>query len=395
MRKALRITACVLLATPAWVLCSSVGFALWTKRVMALGLSAFWCWPVMTVRGMIEGFWPGDPAALAVTGLGTTAFAFVAAWALGRKKALPPGGIERAKSGTYGTADFATKREARERFPGISTGEDGGYGGIPVARNYRRDLSRWAGQAFDPKRPETWDDAVRAEMLVDPCTLRSTMSAWVAGSGVGKSQTLLQALAHPIFRWLGSYVCGDPKGELEAMTRRTREAQGQTVHAIGPRKGGINVLASIDPEGVDFELDVMTLARRIAPEPEPGQSADQNEWSMWAQQIMWSLLAHMLTAPGWPQDRKNLRTFKAAISSGEVELKQVLEGIATYSESRFARENARAVLLEAKETWTGVYGTVQAHTAWLGAATLADMVSDHSFDPTDGSVPAPVRVAPA
>ncbi|MDO9712395.1 type IV secretory system conjugative DNA transfer family protein [Paracraurococcus lichenis] len=368
----------LLLLTPAWVAASSAAFAIWTGRVMTLGLATAWCWPWYFWRGVWEGFWPGDPAALALTGSATAALA-VPLLLLPPGKPKTPKAIERAKTATHGTASFASKQEARDRFPGIS---DEGYGGIPVARNYRRDLSQWAGVPFDPRRKATWDEGMKAGMLVDPCTLRSTMSAWVAGSGVGKSQTLLQALAHPTLRWTGSYVVGDPKRELEAMTRRTREAMGQEVYAIRPGSG-INVLANIDPQNEDFELDVMTLARRVAPEPDPGRSTENSEWSTWVQQIMWAMFSHMLTAPGWPREKLNLRTFKAAASCGEQELKQLLNGIATYSECRFARENARGVLLEAEETWTGVYGTLQAHTAWLGASRLADMVSDDTVQPRD------------
>ncbi|MDO9712807.1 type IV secretory system conjugative DNA transfer family protein [Paracraurococcus lichenis] len=371
-----------LLLAPAWLAMASVAFAGWTGRLPILGRSAAWCWLVFLAHGLGEGFWPGDRLALLLAALAATAGCglLTLLLGLGRRPTIEVSrdGIARARGRTHGSAAFATERRAQERFPGVS-GE--GYGGIPVAWNYRRDLSRWAGVPFEPRRRETWDEAPKARMLVDPCTLRSTMSAWVAGSGVGKSQTLLQTLAHPEYRWRGSYVVGDPKGELEAMTRRTREAMGQLVYAIRPGEDGINVLAAIDPKGEDFELDVMTLAQRIAPEPDPGASVETSEWATWAQQIMWAMFAHMLAEPSWPADRRNLRTFKAGASCGEAELKQLLFGIAAYSPSKFARINARSVLLEAEDTWTGVYGTLQAHTAWLGATPLADMVSDDSLHP--------------
>jgi type IV secretion system protein VirD4 len=366
---------------PFWVLIASIAFCLLTVRLFALGFEAPYSWPVFLWTGIREGFWPGDPLALlgsAVIATGLTGG--LAVLAGGKKKGRNNAGpVVRSETATQGQADYATLQEAHRRFPG----PDPEHGGVVVARNYRRDLSAWAGVPFEPREQATWDDADKARSLVDPCAIRSTHSGNIAPSGVGKSATIASTLAHPRHRWRGSYVLGDPKGELEAMSRRTREAMGQPVYAIGNGKDGINAMEVLNPESPEFELDVMTLVSRIFPEPAPGKTAEESEWTMWGQMVCCAMIAHMMIDPSFAEHERNLRCFKAGASCGEKELKQLLIGIGEYSPSKFARQNARSVTVEAEETWTGIYATVQASTRWLTVEALANMVSDSSFPLTD------------
>lgn len=373
-------TLCLL---PLWHTGASLIFTWLTERFHSLKFAVAWSWGWLFWCGLWEGFWPGDPLALleSAAAAGALIALVIAVATIGRRpRQSNTKSPTRAETATHGRAREATKAEAGARFPGVS---DDGYGGIPVARNYRRDRSRWAEIPFVPRDKSTWSDAPKAEMLVDPCTTRSTMSAWFAGSGVGKSQTLIQALAHPRFRWLGSYVLGDPKGELAAQTRRTREAMGHKVFEVGIGKDGLNVCDAIDPKSPDFVIDTDTLVSDVFPEAPPTQASDTDEWVMWAKLACSALLLEMLSNPEWPREDRNLRTFKQAVSAGQDELWQVLEGIARFSQFTPARQNANSVLIKAAQTWAGVYASIQAGTKWLSSPMLADMVSDASFHPAD------------
>jgi type IV secretion system protein VirD4 len=86
-------------------------------------------------------------------------------------------GVSRARSDTYGHADWLSIREARRLFPG----PDPAYGGIVVGEAYRVDRDPAARRPFDPADRRTWGQGGRAPLLIDPCRQdRRTRWPWPA-----------------------------------------------------------------------------------------------------------------------------------------------------------------------------------------------------------------------
>lgn len=393
----MRAVLALISLAPAWVLASSAAFATLTGRLMALGLSSLWCWPVFGWHGLVEGFWPGDPMALALSGGGTAAVA-AAALAVPRLQGSRVKAVQRTHTDTHGHADWATPKQCKARFPGM----DAVHGGLVVAELRRRDLEGLRGTMYDPD-PETgrhtWGMGGRAKLLVDPARLRSTHSLWFAGSGAGKSQTILMTLAHPVYRWMTSVVVGDPKRELERASRKVRRGMGHRVLALRP--GGpdaINIFAGLNPRSPSFEPDVQAVVGRLFSDEGTKRLANNDsEWVKWAKTIVFALTVHMLSDPDWPVEERTPKKLRETLAVDEATLKQTLVGVGEASHSSYARQQARSVLVEASETWGGIHANVQAATNWLSTAPYADLVSGPGVDPADicnGNITAFIQVPP-
>lgn len=287
----------------------------------------------------------------------------------------------RSENDIHGHSNWATEAQQRRRFWRV----DEEYGCMVLAEIRRRDLEPVHGIPYDPRDQSTWGEGGKGDLLVDDATIRATHVIGIAGSGIGKSQTALMSLAHPRFAWRGDVIVGDPKGELGRFTKRIRERLfGHRVFEVGIGKDGINIFDGLDPRSPYFEVDVQALVDRMFTEKSKGgSSSDEGKWELWGKTLVCALVAHMCYDPAWPQQIRDARTLRDAISQSEGALRDTLRGIGDMSPCRFAREQARSVLVDAKDTWSGVYINAQAGTSWLSNSAYADMVSDRSFRASD------------
>lgn len=393
----MRAALALLALAPAWVLLSSAAFAVLTGRLLALGLSALWCWPLFAWHGLREGFWPGDSMALMMSGAAAGALgALLAALAKLPNKRLKP--TVRSGTDTYGHADWATVDQCRARFPGSNPV----HGCLVVGELRRRDLEGLRGVMYDPDPKTgrgTWGMGGRAELLADPAYIRSTHSLWFIGSGGGKSQTILCTLAHPTYRWLASVVVGDPKGELERDSRRVRKALGHRILALRPGgRDAINIFASINPRSKTFESDVQAITARIfSDEGAKRVGHNEGDWIKWAKTAVNALAVHMLSDPDWPPGERTPRKLREVLALDEHALRQVLIAVGADSHNLFARQQATSLLVDAKDTWGGIHVNIQAGTNWLSTGVYADLVSGHQFDPAEicrGNVTAYIQIPP-
>jgi type IV secretion system protein VirD4 len=113
----------------------------------------------------------------------------------------------------------------------------------------------------------------------------------VGPNGSGKTRrTLLPALAE-LTGW--SMLVVDPKGELAAMTRKHRQANGNRIVTLNPfdtlelGSDGFNPVASLDPEGRTFPDDAMRMAEALI-----RVEGNEPHWSQSAQDLVCSLIMY-------------------------------------------------------------------------------------------------------
>lgn len=304
--------------------------------------------------------------------LAGAAFLASATWGWMREGTIH--GPRRSENDIHGHSDWASVAQQRRRF--WSRSRD--YGSMVVAEMRRRDLEAVHGVPYDPDDEGTWGLGGQGELLVDDARIRSTHVLGIAGSGIGKSQSILATIIDAVNGWRGSMLVGDPKGELAKLTARIRrELFGHRTAVIGIGGDSINAMEPIDPRSPYFETDVQALVDRMFVEKSPGvDSGDGGKWELWGKTLVCAVVAHMCFDPDWPPHLRNLRTMRAAIAQDERTVHSLMRGIADMSPCRFAREQAASVLTDAKDTWSGVFINAQAGTSWLSNAAYGDMVSD-------------------
>ena len=384
------LTAALVFA--AFVAVASLVFT-WRTGLRVVWPDRGWQWLVYALNTSWEGYTPAQVALVARAMQEGAGAGFVVcvpllwtlgglAWRWSRAGAVKP--MTRSGNDTFGHSDWATPEQARQRFSGF----DPEHGCMVVAELRRRDLEPVAGLQYDPDPRtgrHTWGMGGKAELLTDPARLRSTHSLWFAGSGTGKTQSVLCTLAHPRHRWTTSYVGGDPKRELERASRHVREAMGHRVFALRP--GGddaINIFATLDPASKTFEVDVQAATARMFVEQHPGKAdGEGGKWDRWGKMLVNALLADMLTDPACPPESRTPRNLRRAVAMSESDLRKVLAAVAADSASRFAREQAQSVVVEAKDTFSGIYVNAQDGTGWLSVPAYADLVSGDSFHPAE------------
>jgi type IV secretion system protein VirD4 len=305
-----------------------------------------------------------------------------AAWAReGQVVAVP-----RSENDTHGHADWATPEAQRRRFWQV----DPDHGCMVVAEIRRRDREPVHGVLFEPRDRETWGEGGKGELLVDDARLLSGHVLGFMPPGTGKSSSILPTLCHPRLAWRGDYIGGDPKGENGRQSRRFREqVLGHTVYEIGHGKDGINIFDVLDPRKSDFETDVQALVGNMyasgaaAAATKASGGGDDAKWEAWGKTLVCALVAHICTSLDMDDEDRDPTFLYSAVSRSAASLRNIMRQIAEDSPSRFAQRQARSVLVEAKDTFDGVFINAQGGLSWLSNPSYANMVSVRSFRPQD------------
>lgn len=333
----------------------------------------------------------GDPIlknhlliSLAVPSAGFVAFDCLLLWAFiqGRRKrrlrpakaGQTPSAPVRALSDSFGNADWLPIKKLQALFPGPSPE----YGGIVVGEAYRVDQTDVSKSPFVPDDPATWGKGGTAPLLIDPCKTGSTHGAIFAGSGGFKTTSVvIPTLLH----WTGSAVVLDPACQIAPMIKQAREDMGHKVVVVKPGKG-FNVLSWIDPSNPLAETHVTDVVHQLdGGDPQENKSKSENDmFETRGRELMTCILADLLWSDV-PDEQKNLREFRARLTTPEKEMKPLLQRIYSGSKSPLARQLAGSLMGVFSETFSGIYSHATAATQWLGIKAYADMVSDGDFDP--------------
>lgn len=111
-----------------------------------------------------------------------------------------------------------------------------------------------------------------------PPLLRATVSGHcLVTSGSGGGKTVSVVIPNALTYSAGSLVCIDPKGEVHAVTAKSREKIGQRVFKLKPRDphtDTIDAIGWIDPKSENFTSDCRTVASWLFPGADDDSGGD-------------------------------------------------------------------------------------------------------------------------
>jgi type IV secretion system protein VirD4 len=335
--------------------------------VPAWGYGPAWLWP-----------WLVGGASLALVVSAVTGRGFSSG---GRLRRIG-GAVRRVEEGVtdnHGHAAWMTMKEACRRFPGPSPA----YGGVVVGEAYRVDQDRQ--ESFEPLHRRTWGKGGRAPLLVDPCMSGPTHSVVFAGSGGFKTTSAVSTILY----WRGSSVVLDPSCEVGPMTREALvQSHGKIVCFLDPerpegaKRWGLNALDWIDPKDPLAEMHVHTVVSWIFGETTGRENEEELFFRKWGRDLVACLIAHLIWTEN-PSATKTLATVRTAVATPEAEMRKILRGIHTSSNSLMARHIAGSLMDVVHETFSGIYANANQGTSWLSVPAFSDLVSGDAFQTSD------------
>ncbi|ARR57582.1 conjugal transfer protein TraG (plasmid) [Rhizorhabdus wittichii DC-6] len=243
---------------------------------------------------------------------------------------------------THGSARFASQAEKR-----------------PLIRDTGLLLGR------DPKSDRLLRYAGPAHLL--------TIAPTRTGKGAGTVITNL--LDYP-----GPVVCIDPKGENARVTARQRGRFG-SVHVLDPfgvtgmASAAFNPLDRIDPNGLDFADDCMTLADALVHDNAPAEA--ESHWNEEAKALIAGLILHIAAAE--PPATRNLTTLRDYLTLDPQGFTALLDRM--QAQGGLIARTANRQRGKAEREAAGVLSTAQRHTHFLDSPRMSAVLgrSDFSF----------------
>ncbi|WP_306150440.1 MULTISPECIES: Ti-type conjugative transfer system protein TraG [unclassified Roseibium] len=271
----------------------------------------------------------------------------------------------------HGDSDWMDTRTAAKVFP-----EDGG---IVIGERYRVDQDSVSKINFDPRLPETWGKGGKAPLLAFDQGFGSTHGIVFAGSGGYKTTSVVipTCLHYP-----GSMIVLDPSTEIAPMVASSRNAMGQKVISLDPKKPevGFNVLDWIGQFGSSIEEDMATVAAWLMSEKPRIASGADDFFRTNAEQLITSVIAHVVFSDlANTAGKRSLRTVRSILTKPEESLKEFLADIHDTAPNEFVKELVGPFINMTPQTFSGVYATAAKETHWLSYDTYAALVSGNTF----------------
>ncbi len=290
---------------------------------------------------------------------------------------------ERAKTDTFGHADWMPMKEAMRLFDPSREP----LGGVVIGEAYRVDQDSGAmGKAFDPRDPSTWGKGGKAPLLVFDLGEGGTHGLVFAGSGSFKT---VSTCVPTLLTYRGPTVTLDPSSELAPMLTPARLAMGRRVICIDPvrRDGAFNALDWLDPASAHIDGDITAVVDWICGETRPVTSntpeAGKAFFESQGKAMVEALLSDIVFDPDLPQSKRNLVTLAIRLALPEEAMRRELARIHADSNSHVARHLAGQLMNLVAETFSGVYGNVSKQTKWLANPRYAALVSGGGFRTAD------------
>lgn len=263
------------------------------------------------------------------------------------------GGINRASSGTHGTAKWGTAKDAAAAHHVLPRAPEDGF-----ALGWMRDA------------PRNVDARFRQGGHILTCA--------PSGAGKGIGGVIPNLLDYP-----GSAFVLDFKGENFAVTAAARAAVGHEVFVVDPfgvtgtRGHSMNWLDALDPKDPDVVGLAASLAEMLV--VSSGNESDPH-WDASAKELLRGMLIYVA---GLPERERSMSCLRRIITGPEEDLKDVLaEMIAEPDQGqRIPARAANAFLNKPEKERGSVLSTLVRHTAWLDDPRLdaAFSHSDFSF----------------
>src|SRR5271165_2945650 len=343
-------------------------------RLIAHGLAYGWNDVPRVIRGEVSF----------ACGFGAVA-AFVGVVVLTAKPKNPKNvkPTERAKTDTFGHADWMPMKEAMRLFDPSREP----LGGVVIGEAYRVDQDSGAmGKAFDPRDPSTWGKGGKAPLLVFDLGEGGTHGLVFAGSGSFKT---VSTCVPTLLTYRGPTVTLDPSSELAPMLTPSRIAMGRRVICIDPasRDGAFNALDWLNPASPLIDGDIRSVVDWICGEKAAATSNTPNAGKAFfegrGKAMVEALLSDIVFDPGLPDARRNLITLAARLALPEEAMRKELARIHEDSHSHRARHMAGQLMHLVAETFSGVYGNLSEQTEWLANPGYAALVSGKGFRTAD------------
>lgn len=258
-----------------------------------------------------------------------------------------------------------------------------GSGGIVLGERYRVDEDSVADINFDPRREETWGKGGKSPLVCFDCGFGSTHGIVFAGSGGYKTTSVVVPTA---LKFKGSMIVLDPSTEIAPMVAAHREAHGQDVLILDPKRPniGFNVLDWIGRFGNAPEEDIASVAAWLMSEKPRVASGSDDFFRVSAEQLITGVIADvMLSDPDDTKCERSLRIVRARLAEPEETLKEKLADLYQSSTSRFVKEVIAPFINMTPQTFSGVYATAAKETHWLSYDNYAAIVSGNTFRTDD------------
>jgi type IV secretion system protein VirD4 len=311
-----------------------------------------------------------------------------------------------------GNAVFLDMKSAMRALPAS--------GGIVIGEAYVPAKERRGYENFVPGRRETWGSGGTHPLLCYDQEVGSTHVLVFAGSGAGKTTSIVipTALKYP-----GSMVIYDPAreiGDIVSTYRGTVKTPGNSkrrVIVIDPsmnRVAGCDILELLRTSDNQIS-DIGAYAMMLLAEKPKATSGGDAFFESTTKALMSGLLMYTLHGARRDIDPKHkgpptLRQLRCLTSKPEKELKKLISDInANFDDSsavgfiarpearRYVKEMLGAFVSMADQTWTGVCATVNMDTQWLSTDKYAAAVCGNDFSLLDlpaGSLDVYLQFAP-
>jgi len=318
-------------------------------------------------RGALS--WDQALSFLDMVAVASAAVGFMAAAVSARISSVVPEPVKRAKSGTFGDADWLPMAAAARLFP-----DDGE---IVVGERYRVDKELVHALPFDPNDPSTWGKGGTAPLLTYKQDFDSTHMLFFAGSGGYKTTSNVVPTA---LRYTGPIICLDPSTEVAPMVvEHRRKRLRREVMVLDPTNPimGFNVLDGIETS-TKKEEDIVGIAHMLLSESVRFESSTGSYFQNQAHNLLTGLLAHVMLSPEFA-DRRNLRSLRQIVSEPETSVLAMLRDVQEHSASAFIRETLGVFVNMTEQTFSGVYSTASKDTQWLSLDNYAALVCGNTF----------------
>ncbi len=288
--------------------------------------------------------------------------------------------IERARTDTFGHADWMPMKEATALF-GVPS-DPRSLGGVVVGEAYRVDEDPGARVAFDPRDRATWGKGGKAPLLLFDLDWGGTHGLVFAGSGSYKT---VSTCVPTLLTYRGPIVTLDPSSELAPMLTAARTAMGRRVVCIDPGKasGAFNALDWLDPASPMIHGDVRSVVDWICGEKAAASSTSANAGKAFfegrGKAMVEALLSDIVFDTALNSGERTLKTLAARLALPEDAMRTELTRVFEHSPSSRARHLAGQLKSLVAETYSGVYGNMSEQTEWLANPSYAALVSGDSF----------------
>ncbi|MEK1932704.1 MAG: Ti-type conjugative transfer system protein TraG [Pararhizobium sp.] len=298
---------------------------------------------------------------------------FMAVAVAARISTVVPEPVRRARSKTFGDADWLSMSAAAKLFP-----DDGE---IVVGERYRVDKEIVHQLPFDPTDRATWGQGGKSPLLTYKQDFDSTHMLFFAGSGGYKTTSNVVPTA---LRYSGPLICLDPSTEVAPMVvEHRRSALGREVMVLDPTNPimGFNVLDGIETSK-QKEEDIVGITHMLLSESVRFESSTGSYFQNQAHNLLTGLLAHVMLSPDY-DGRRNLRSLRQIVSEPEPSVLAMLRDIQENSGSTFIRETLGVFTNMTEQTFSGVYSTASKDTQWLSLDSYAALVCGNAFKSRD------------